>query len=341
MQRSRVGRAVVGLARNRCTRRFRLQTTGLSRTTLCVNSVSLGKFKSEGGFGADDLCSLCPAGRHAFHDGATACDVCEVVRASASDGTSACEACQAGCNGVREGLTTCGACELGRHDADDGASFCDTCPRGTTATATACTSCARGTHNETANCTECTRCATGQFANVSRSSRCHRCCDVVNPGRANAYLWVTMEQVTLHGVQSWSYLTGANSDSSCGCDVGAWMSLSSECAECGQRMVCPGMGSVTFKEGYFALLEDPANVWACHGVQERCPAGAPGTYAENRPNTSIACGDCKSGTRATTSGPCADCQATDVLLLVGLLLLLLVFFALQRTEQNRNCPLHL
>ena len=124
--RSCVGRAVVRLARNRCTRRFCLQTTGLSRTTLCV-------IKSEGGFGADDLCSLCPAGRHAFHDGGTACDVCEVGRASASDGTSACEACQAGYNGVREGLTTVEECELGRHDADDGASFCDTCPRGTTA----------------------------------------------------------------------------------------------------------------------------------------------------------------------------------------------------------------
>ena len=133
MQRSCVGSAVVRLARNRCTRRFRLQTTGLGRTTLCVNSVSLGKFNSEGGFGADDLCSLCPAGRHAFHDGATACDVCEVGRASASDGTSACESCQAGYNGVREGLTPCGACELGRHAVDDGASFCDTCPRGTTA----------------------------------------------------------------------------------------------------------------------------------------------------------------------------------------------------------------
>ena len=103
------------------------------------------------------------------------------------------------------------------------------------------------------------------------------------------------------------------------------MSLSSQCAECGEGMVCPGMGSVTLNPGYFALLEDPANVWACHGVQERCPGGAPGTYAENRPNTSIACGDCKSSTRATTSGPCADCQATDVLLLVGLLL---VFFGL-------------
>ena len=224
-------------------------------------------------------------------------------------------------------MTACKACELGRHAADDGASFCDTYPRGTTATATACTSCAPGTYSETANGTECTRCATGQFANISRLSRCHRCCDVVNRGGANAYLWVTMEQVTLNHVQSWSCLTGANSDSSRGCDVGAWTTLSSQCAECGEGIVCPGMGSVTLKAGYFAPLEDPANVWACHGVEERCPGGAPGTCAENRLSTSIACGDCKSGTCATTSGPCADCQATHVLLLVGALVLL-VFFGL-------------
>ena len=71
-------------------------------------------------------------------------------------------------------------------------------------------------------------------ANVTGSSRCQRCYDVLNPGGTNAYLWATAGKVTLNGILSWSQFTGADSDRSCGCNVGAWMSPFSQCSACGK-----------------------------------------------------------------------------------------------------------
>lgn len=213
----------------------------------------------------------------------------------------------------------CSLCPVGRFTTYHGATACDTCEIGRTSSegSTACEPCAPGTFSEMSGTTECTHCAVGTYSDVAGSSVCHSCHDELNPGGPNADLWVTMEKVVVNSVLSWSYLTSAKSKGSCGCDIGSWMSPSSECSVCGEGMICTGMGTVYLEAGYFAPVDDASNVWTCHGVEGRCPGGVPGTCAEHRLNTSIACGECIPGTRPTTSGACVDCLATDLLLLVG------------------------
>ena len=118
---------------------------------------------------------------------------------------------------------------------------------------------------------------------------------------------------------------GADKLDDCGCDEGAWMSLDSQCYECGEGMLCKGLGKVILMEGYFAPSDNAGDVWKCHGIEERCPCGAPGTCAKKRLNTSLACGKCEVGTRATTSGECDKCGSDELGLFVLVALAFLVF----------------
>merc|ERR1712136_341334 len=88
---------------------------------------------------------------------------------------------------------------------------------------------------------------------------------------------------------------------------------------------CHGMGDVVVQPGFFAGVEAPGFVWQCHGPGwRRCPGGAPGTCAERRDNTSIACGQCEAFTRMTNAGPCEVCGGPDIGLLFGAAIAILV-----------------
>merc|ERR1712012_581282 len=66
------------------------------------------------------------------------------------------------------------------------------------------------------------------------------------------------------------------------------------------------MGEVEVQPGYSVSADgDGGFVWRCHGTDwARCPGGRPGTCAQQRLNTSVACEACEPGTRTTSDGPC-------------------------------------
>ena len=100
-------------------------------------------------------------------------------------------------------------------------------------------------------------------------------------------------------------------------------------------------------EGYFAPSYDAGDVWECHGIKQRCPGGDPGTCARNRVNTSLACGECRLGTRATSSGACEECGGGEpwlmalaaLFLLVGLCLMYFVIATENRAKQKNSYAL--
>ena len=317
-----------------------------------------GTFKSVGGFGADDLCSSCSVGQHTSTHGATACDFCEAGRFAASagsshcvecgeghyaaDGASVCERCAEGRFESSAGSSLC-LCDAGYYRTDDSSSVCVACPAGRWSNADAsdceacnpghfapvegsisCLPCTAGQFSATNNSTTCEDCAIGYFATDSGMGQCEGCYDVLSPGGANPQLWTTMREELWNGELVLLPVAGADRLEDCGCDAGAWMSLDSQCYECGEGVLCKGLGEVIVMEGYFAPSHDAGDVWRCHGIEERCPGGRLGTCARNRVNTSLACGECTLGTRATTSGACEECGSGQPWLMALAALFLLV-----------------
>ena len=334
-----------------------------------------GTFKSVGGFGADDLCSSCSAGQHTSTHGATACDFCEAGRFAASngsthcaecgvghfsaDGASVCEPCAEGRFGTSAGSSLC-LCDAGYYRTDDMSSVCEACSAGHWSKADAsicepcnpghfapgegsisCLPCAAGQFSATNNSTTCEDCVIGRFGTDSGMDQCEGCYDVLSPGGANPQLWTTMREELWNGELVLLPVAGADTLKECGCDAGAWMSLDSQCYECGEGVLCKGLGEVIVMEGYFAPSNDAGDVWKCHGIEQRCPGGSPGTCARNRVNTSLACGECTLGTRATTSGACEECGSGQpwlmalaaLFLLVGLCV---VYFVIAREDRAKE-----
>ena len=94
--------------------------------------------------------------------------------------------------------------------------------------------------------------------------------------------------------------------------------------------------------GYFAPVDNAGFVWQCHGLDwARCPGTAPGTCAEHRVNTSIACGECEPFTKPTDDGPCEACGGPDiglllVALVVALTLLWCVYWVVAHEHRARS-----
>ena len=332
-----------------------------------------GTFKSVGGYGAADLCSSCSSGKHTSTHGATACDPCEAGRAAATAGSALCTVCPLGRHAPQEGSIACETCGAGYHSAEEGSSVCEICAAGLhslanasaceacdpghsstagtdsceacapgrfsgTVSADSCLPCESGRYSANASSTRCTDCDIGRFADVSGMSRCYLCYDVLSPSGANPHLWTTMREAMWNGEFVLMSVDGADKLDDCGCDEGAWMSLDSQCYECGEGMLCNGLGKVILMEGYFAPSDNAGDVWKCHGIEERCPGGAPGTGAKNRLNTSLACGECEVGTRATTSGECDKCGSGElglfVLVALAFLVCLCVVYYMTATENR-------
>ena len=163
-------------------------------------------------------------------------------------------------------------------------------------------------------------CGVGTFTDTPGHSACRRCSDILNPGGLSASLWVTMAKELWKGERYWTDSEGATNVASCSCVEGFWQTTDGECMQCGEGIVCDGVGVVAVKCGYFASGDNVGSVWRCHGKDEaRCPGCVPGSCAKNRKNTSIACGECEANTQKTNDGPCEACQSSGVFLVVMVL----------------------
>ena len=269
-----------------------------------------GRFKEVGGSGASDECSPCTSGKFQEGTGATACEACDKGSHASSEGSSTCSLCTPCKFGDELGDLVCNSCSAGS-SSTSGSTACVACAPGrySSETAPQCLSCSPGSFGSREGQTSCEECETGHFSISESQTACASCYEVLNPGGPNRDLWVTMERVQWKGQLEWANMLGAREVTSCGCAEGAWLSLASECFECG--------------EGWFA------EVWVssssrCHGDDwGRCPGGMPGSCARHRQNTSIACGECEPDTKNTTAGPCETCTGTDLGLLVAAVVVLL------------------
>ena len=106
-------------------------------------------------------------------------------------------------------------------------------------------------------------------------------------------------------------------------------------------IICKGMGVMEVLPGFFASPFRGDFVWQCHGEDwKRCPGGDPGTCAEHRINTSIACDECEPFTRMTNDGPCEQCTGPDIGLLVAVLVVVVALlwgvYWVSATENRRE-----
>ena len=186
--------------------------------------------------------------------------------------------------------------------------------------------CSAGTFATSTSMTACVPCDTGRYQQASGQSACTSCSDVQNPSGRNAHLWTTMEAVVVEGQVEWREVSASGDVSQCGCRAGAWADDEGHCHECGQGIICKAMGVMDVLPGFFASPFRGDFVWQCHGEDwKRCPGGHPGTCAEHRINTSIACDECEPFTRMTNDGPCEQCTGPDIGLLVAVLVVVVAF----------------
>merc|ERR1719284_1859417 len=118
-------------------------------------------------------------------------------------------------------------------------------------TATSCDACEPGRFSD--DFTACEFCSRGEFQNESGRSFCYKCSEVLSPDDRNPHLWDTM---TREEGRTWFSTQGADDSSLCGCQEGAWLSLSGRCHTCVEGMICGGMGVVEIEAGYFARYDN-------------------------------------------------------------------------------------
>ena len=267
-----------------------------------------GRWKSKGGSGAADNCETCAPGKSS-PSGATACTNCALGMFNGYEMLE-CASCQPGFFGFGLGLTACQECAAGSHTSTEQQTACDWCQEGSSFVAkdAACQQCAPGTYRS-ASMSTCSPCDAGWYQNTPGQSGCFQCA-VLDPEGPNPHLWTTLSR---NGHMEWQEISG--SESVRGCADGAWLDASGQCQECGVGITCKGMGEVEVLPGYFSSADSAGIVWRCYGRDwARCPGGLPGTCAQQRLNTSIACEECEPYTRMTNDGPC---KVRCVVLLFG------------------------
>ena len=157
------------------------------------------------------------------------CETCGAGYCSAQEGSPVCEICVAGLFSLAN-ASTCEACAPGRFSR--------------TVSADSCLPCDSGRCRANASSTRCTDCDIGRFADVSGMSMCYLCYDVLSPSGANPHLWTTMQEAMWNGEFVLMSVDGADKLDDCGCDEGEWVSLHLQCHECGEEMLCNGLGKV-------------------------------------------------------------------------------------------------
>ena len=270
-----------------------------------------GRFKSLVGNGTLDTCEQCSPGTSS-PSGATACEACLPGMFNDYEMLE-CASCQPGSFGDEVDLTMCRECAEGRYTSTEQQTACNGCLDGFyfISKTVGCQPCSPGTFISP-SMTACSQCETGHYQHNSGRTRCYQCSEILDHGGPNLHLWTTMVSSENKG---WLEVSGSQSVSDCGCAQGAWADAHGHCHVCGEGITCKGFGEVEVVPGYFASASSPGFVWRCHGADwARCPGGRPGTCAQHRLNTSIACEECDPYTRMTNDGPC---KVRRVVLVVG------------------------
>lgn len=184
-----------------------------------------------------------------------------------------------------------------------------------------CSFCRAGTFTALPGTSICTPCSLGQYQNLSSQSSCNSC----NTDKAFPEFWTTMSYgLTGVGDEKDYFLTdGSIDEADCGCKKGYRLNDNDECVKCPEGVICDGMttkGNVQVKEGFYSAQGDEFFTYKCQENPLRCPGGPPGSCASGRDNTTLACGKCKSGSRAVANGGCVDCTSGDVWPFVALAL---------------------
>ena len=294
----RVDHAVVRLERRRPTRVGFFVTTGLLTNMSCALRAVWARSRPVQAPALRDLCSFCSIGKNAGIHGSTGCDSCAPGRFEVSYGSSHCSKCGTGYFTAEESSSVCEICAAGRFEAsngsshcppcaegyfsaEEGASVCDLCAAGywSLSDGTACEACGpghfapwgagscqqctAGQFSATNNSSTCVDCGIGRFANGSGMENCHGCHEVMSPGGANPQLWTTMREELRDGSVVLVYVAGAVTREECGCDTGAWMSLDSQCYECGDGVALQRNGQ-SHRDG--GILRAQRQRWRCLDV---------------------------------------------------------------------------
>ncbi len=186
--------------------------------------------------------------------------------------TYVCKSCEAGTFQELSGQSLCPSCPAGRITSQPGSSSCDACKP--------------GTYNNMSGMEGCEMCGTGSPQ------------------------WTTSRMTDIRGTKTWIQVEAADSVDLCHCIEGWFLGQDGECHECTEGATCPGSGEVEVLPGYFSFSEDPGSIYRCHGNALRCPGGLPGTCADGRESTSMACSACLPGLHASEAG-CIPCEGQD------------------------------
>ncbi|CAK9097054.1 unnamed protein product [Durusdinium trenchii] len=184
----------------------------------------------------------------------------------------------------------CSKCEPGTYQRTFGTSECNPCDLGHIA--------------PSEGSAECEQCGLGEYANATGMSLCHRC----GMGSGEEHLWTTSREINSGGEVVVIQLLGAVSQSFCTCGAGTFL-WDGRCQVCMEGSSCPGSNRLELLPGYFSSPEAPGEIYNC--FDERvCPGGPPGTCAQGRDASSVACARCQDGFQERgaekTCDPCRE-----------------------------------
>ena len=183
----------------------------------------------------------------------------------------------------------CTSCEVGAYQEQAGETLCVRCPAGRIAT--------------TAGRPQCEACPPGTYANSSGLDMCHVC-------GTGSIQWTTSRVTQVRGIPQWLQIEAAVSESFCRCIPGWFLGEDQTCHECIKGASCPGSNDIHLIPGYFSFAYDRGSIYRCYRNALACPGGVPGSCAEGRDSSSVACSACLPGLHPTAEG-CVPCRGQD------------------------------
>ena len=247
-------------------------------------------------------------------------DCSEVV----ARGSATCPPCKSG-HFCPEGVPL--ACPVGQYCPLGSATpqLCSPGTRGTETLATSeesCKACLAGTSQARGGQTECLACEKGTMTDLLGSASCARC---------EFGYFQDVPGSTFCKLCPYSMITesrGGTSLADCVCPSGTYKPLtSSMCMPCPHGMVCKvnstegaftgfvallasGFPAPQVVPGYMTLAAHPLDPYRCLQA-DRCSGGGPGTCAEGRDPSSIACAECLPNMHEGSDGRCIPCKGGD------------------------------
>lgn len=261
--------------------------------------------------------------------------------------TGQCSYCSAGQYTAREGMAYCDECAPGSYSDVVGASGCRVCPEGSSSGRfgmTACKVCAAGLFTDQVQQSECRPCSPGQFSGPGAKG-----CDLCPLGSYSNQREQTSCRQCPNGLTTLA--VGSTSEDACVCQEGTYRDAvdNMTCHTCPGGMRCKigsdeaniekvlggnticSMQECTIPEalpGYMMRTSEPLRPYMCYRA-EQCPGGMPGTCAEHRDQTAVACGRCEANARESGKGPCVRCAGSgDILPFIFVPILVIIAMAI-------------